>query len=104
MGLRASIRKVDSRNDFYFFDPSGNAIYNSLLSVKYNSNDKVYAAYATYSNQLKNFGYQLGLRVESSDYKGHLPDKNQDFNINFPISFFPSVFLSNKMKHDQECN
>ena len=102
MGLRASIRKVDSRNDFYFFDPSGNAIYNPLLSVKYNSNDKVYAAYATYSNQLKNFGYQLGLRVESSDYKGHLPDKKQDFNINFPVSLFPSIFLSNKMKHDQE--
>jgi outer membrane receptor protein involved in Fe transport/uncharacterized protein YdeI (BOF family) len=102
MGLRASIRKVDSRNDFYFFDPSGNAIYNPLLSVSYNSNDKVYAAYTTYSNQLKNFGYQLGLRVESSNYDGHLPDKNQDFNVKFPVSFFPSIFLNNKMKHDQE--
>jgi outer membrane receptor protein involved in Fe transport len=102
MGLRASIRKVDSKNDFYFFDPSGNAIYNPLLSVKYNSRDQVYAAYTTYSNQLKNFGYQLGLRVESSEYEGHLPDKNQDFNVKFPVSFFPSVFLNNKMKHDQE--
>jgi outer membrane receptor protein involved in Fe transport len=102
MGLRASIRKVDSRNDFYFLNPSGNAIYNPLLSVKYNSRDQVYAAYATYSNQLKNFGYQLGLRVESSDYEGHLPDKNQDFNVTFPVSLFPSIFLSNKMKHDQE--
>ncbi|MES1217378.1 MAG: TonB-dependent receptor, partial [Bacteroidota bacterium] len=102
MGLRVSVRKVDSRNDFYFVDPSGNATYNPLLSVSYNSNDQVYAAYTTYSNQLKNFGYQLGLRVESSDYTGHLPEKNQDFNIKFPVSLFPSIFLNNKMKHDQE--
>jgi outer membrane receptor protein involved in Fe transport len=102
MGLRASVRKADNRNNFYFFDPSGNAVYNSLLSVNYNSTDQVYAAYSTYSNQIKNFGYQLGLRVESSNYEGHLPDKNQDFNIKFPVSLFPSVFLNNKMKHDQE--
>jgi outer membrane receptor protein involved in Fe transport len=102
MGLRASVRKVDSRNDFYSFDPSGNPVYLPFLSVKYNSTDQVYAAYTTYSNQLKNFGYQLGLRVESSDYTGHLPDEKQDFHIQFPVSLFPSIFLNDKMKHDQE--
>jgi outer membrane receptor protein involved in Fe transport len=101
-GLRASIRKVDSRNDFYNFDPSGNPVFNSLLSVNYNSKDQVYAAYSTYTNQIKKFGYQLGLRVESSDYMGHLPDKAEDFKINFPVSLFPSIFLSNKMKGNQE--
>lgn len=102
VGLRASIRKVDSRNDFYNFDQSGNPIFNSLLSVNYNSIDKVYAAYGTYSRQLKNFNYQLGLRVESSDYTGHLPDKKLDFNIKFPVSFFPSVFMTKKMKNEQD--
>lgn len=102
MGARMSVRKVDSRNDFYLADAGGNLIYNPLLSVNYNSNDKIYAGYVTYSNQLKNFGYQLGLRLESSNYQGNLPDKNQSFNIKFPVSLFPSVFLSNKMKDDQE--
>lgn len=102
MGVRAAIRNVDSKNDFYFFDASNNPVYNPLLSVNYTSKDQVYAAYTTYSNQLKNFGYQVGLRVESSNYEGHLPSKNQDFKINFPVSLFPSVFLSNKMKNDQE--
>ena len=102
IGVRATIRKVDNRNDFYNVDASGIAIYDPLLSVSYNSTDRVYAAYATYSNQLKNFGYQLGLRVESSKYEGHLPDKNQNFNIKFPVSVFPSVFLNNKIKNDQE--
>ena len=102
MGARVSIRKVDNRNDFYFISASGVATYNPLSSVNYNSTDKVYAAYTTFTNQVKNFGYQLGLRLESSNYDGHLPDKGQDFNIKFPVSLFPSVFLSNKMKNDQE--
>lgn len=102
MGVRASIRKVDSRNDFFTIDGAGNAIYNPLQSVNYNSTDKVYAAYTTYSNQVKTFGYQLGLRIESSDYQGNLPDKGQSFHIKFPVSLFPSAFLSNKMKKDQE--
>jgi outer membrane receptor protein involved in Fe transport len=102
MGLRAAVRNVDSRNDFYYFNSTGYPVYQPLLSVDYTSTDQVYAAYTTYSNQLKNFGYQLGLRVESSDYEGHLPSKNQDFKVNFPVSLFPSVFLSNKMKKDQE--
>jgi len=102
MGGRMTIRKVDNKNDFFRIDGMGNALRDDSLSVNYNSTDKVYAAYATYSNQPKNFGYQLGLRVESSDYLGHLPSKKQDFHINFPISLFPSVFLTNKMKNDQE--
>ncbi|MEO7924891.1 MAG: TonB-dependent receptor [Chitinophagaceae bacterium] len=102
MGARVTIRQVDNKNDFYFITSGGNAIYNPLSSVNYNSTDKVYAGYTTYSNQMKKFGYQLGLRVESSDYQGRLPDKGQEFNINFPVSFFPSVFLTNKMKNDQE--
>ena len=101
LGARASIRKSDTRNDFFLYSSSGTPIYNPLASVNYNSTDKIYAAYSTYSNQGKNFGYQLGLRVESSDYQGRLPDKGQSFDIKFPVSFFPSVFLSNKMKDDQ---
>ncbi len=101
LGIRASVRKVDSRNDF-FVDSSGFTIYQPLLSVNYNSTDKVYAAYSTYTNQIKSFGYQLGLRVESSNYQGNLPDRKQQFNTEFPVSLFPSVFLSNKMKGDQE--
>lgn len=71
-------------------------------SVNYTSTDNVYAAYTTYTNQIKDFGYQLGLRLESSDYNGKLPDKNQEFNIKFPVSLFPSVFLSQKLKNNQE--
>ena len=101
-GVRASLRKVDNQNNFYVVNPDGWAVHLPQLSVNYNSRDQVYAGYATYSNQLKNFGYQLGLRVESSDYEGNLPDKNQHFDVRFPVSVFPSVFLNQKLKKDQE--
>jgi len=102
IGGRTSIRKVNNRNDFFLINGSGEGIHIPLLSVNYKSSDNVYAGYATYSNQMKNFGYQLGLRLERSDYEGNLPDKNQRFHIQFPVSLFPSVFLNQKMKNDQE--
>lgn len=102
MGLRAQMRKVDNINRFYVVNSDGSLSYIADQSVNYNSTDNVYAAYMTYSNQVKNFGYQLGLRAESSDYQGNLPEKNQQFNIQFPVSLFPSIFLSQKLKKDQD--
>ena len=103
MGLRAQIRENNSVNNFYNYDPaSDDYIYNALLSNAYNSKDHVYAAYTTFTNQLKSFGYQLGLRAESSNYEGFLPTKNQSFKTDFPLSLFPSAFLSQKLKNDQE--
>ena len=41
--------------------------------------DRVYAAYSTYSSKIKeNFGFQLGLRLESSDYSGTMHSSVQD--------------------------
>ncbi|MEJ0101120.1 MAG: outer membrane beta-barrel family protein [Bacteroidota bacterium] len=103
MGVRAAIRQNNSVNNFYIYDDaSGDYIYNPILSNSYNSKDHVYAAYTTFTNQLKNFGYQVGLRAESSSYEGILPVKNETFKTNFPLSFFPSAFLSQKLNHDQE--
>ncbi len=102
-GVRASVRKASSNNNFYFVNPAnGQLILNAPLSMKYESTDNVYAGYATYSNRINTFGYQLGMRVESSNYEGILPDKNESFDIKFPVSLFPSVFLSQQLKNDQE--
>ncbi|NJO25902.1 MAG: TonB-dependent receptor, partial [Bacteroidia bacterium] len=103
MGVRGAYRNNDNFNDFYSYNPS-TGLYEFVgpLSSDFKSNDIVIAAYSTFSKQIKNFGYQLGLRVESSKYEGTLPDKGQAFNIDFPVSLFPSVFLSQKLKNDQE--
>ncbi len=69
--------------------------------TNYESNDEVYAAYGAYSSQLGSFGYQLGLRAESSDYEGTLTKTGEMFDIKFPVSFFPSIFVSQKLSEDQ---
>lgn len=62
----------------------------------YTNQERVYAAYGTYSSKIKNFGYQLGLRAESSTNEGVL-NRKQSFRTEFPVSLFPSVFLSQKL-------
>jgi len=103
MGVRAAFNSNTSSNAFYIVEPNtGMLILQPASAVDYKSNDKVLAAYATFSNKIKDFGYQLGLRAESSTYDGKLTKTNDNFNINYAISFFPSIFLSQKLKNDQE--
>lgn len=97
LGARASIRKLNSATELFILNPNGSKTPVTAQNIIYNSRDQVYAAYATYSSKVKNFGYQLGLRAESSDYVGNLVNKGQSFNIEFPISLFPSIFLSQKI-------
>jgi outer membrane receptor protein involved in Fe transport len=97
IGARAMIRKFDNTQRFFASSNNSPAVAQPELDIIFKSDDRVYATYATFSNRIKNFGYQLGLRAESSDYTGNLVNKNQSFNIDFPISLFPSVFLSQKL-------
>lgn len=93
-GARAQFRSTNSENIITIAGKENSTIFNST--------DRVYAAYTNFSNRIKNFGYQLGLRVESSDYEGNLPFKKQSFNIEFPLSLFPSVFLSQKLSDNDD--
>jgi outer membrane receptor protein involved in Fe transport len=101
LGARASLRQSNNFNQFYTKTFNGELKPTSLNTI-YNNKDNVYAAYATFSSRIKSFGYQLGLRAERSDYTGDIPTKNQTFKINFPISFFPSMFLSQKLTETDE--
>src|SRR5690606_12260627 len=39
----------------------------------------------------------LGLRAESSVYHGRLTKTGEEFDIKFPVSLFPSIFLSQQL-------
>ncbi len=93
IGARASIRKLNSLTNYI--------IAGKTSATAYTNEDRVYAAYSTFSNRIKNFGYQLGLRAESSVNEGVLNYK-QTFKTEFPISFFPSVFLSQKLNETND--
>ncbi len=102
-GLRAAIRNYSSDNQNFLFDNSNNKYISvPFLNSKYSFDDNVYAGYLTFSQKLKNFTYQLGGRIESSAYTGSLVDSNQSFKSSYPFSFFPSVFLTQKINDAQD--
>jgi outer membrane receptor protein involved in Fe transport len=75
-------------------------------SSRYKFNDQEHAAYDTNSFKYKKFSYQLGLRAESSNYTGNLLTLNggdsSTFKVNFPLSLFPSAFITYKLTDKQD--
>lgn len=101
-GLRTSIQKLTNYNDTYTLDKTGDATLTPYGTTNYTSTSRVYAAYVNFSRSIGKFSYSLGLRGESSNYSGDLLNTGQHFHNSYPTSLFPSVFLSEKLKHDQE--
>ncbi|MGK2862620.1 MAG: outer membrane beta-barrel protein, partial [Chitinophagaceae bacterium] len=102
-GLRAQLRKLSNINDNYILDQNTNQFeLVPAATSNYKNNDNVYAAYLSLSSSIKDFGYKLGLRAESSEYTGTLLGSNEKFSNYYPVSFFPSLFLSQKLKDKQE--
>ena len=100
-GVRAAIRSRTNINNNYLYDGTDYVIIPSATS-NYTNNDNVYAAYATVSSSVKDFSYKLGLRAEHSDYTGTLTNTGEKFNNSYPISLFPSIFLSQQLKNKQQ--
>ncbi|RYY96893.1 MAG: TonB-dependent receptor, partial [Chitinophagaceae bacterium] len=65
-------------------------------STYFTNEERIFALYGNYSARIKNFGFQLGLRAESSTNEGVL-NRSQSFRTEFPVSLFPSLFLSQKL-------
>ncbi len=97
-GARGAIRDFRSDNDQYI-----NNVLNNTISSHYSFTDRVYAGYATYSIKAKKWNYQLGLRAESSNYNGMLDGNDSSkIKVNYPISLFPSVFITYKLNSKQD--
>jgi outer membrane receptor protein involved in Fe transport len=102
-GLRGAVRNYSSDNENFNMDPAlSKYISIPALNSRYQFNDQVYAGYLTFSQKINNFTYQLGGRVESSQYTGTLVDSNKEFKNSFPFSFFPSIFLTQKINDKQD--
>ena len=102
-GVRAALRsRVNDTYNYYFDEAINNYVLIPSASSNYKNTDNVYAAYATLSNSFKNFSYKAGLRAESSKYNGTLTNTGDQFKNSYPISLFPSLFLSQKLSSTQE--
>jgi len=102
-GLRLNTQHLVS-NSYTYYDSTGKGDYYPVTaaSTNYTNTNNVYAAYVSFTSAIKDFGYQAGLRVESSNYTGELTNTKQNFSNSYPLSLFPSLFLSQKLSNKQE--
>jgi outer membrane receptor protein involved in Fe transport len=102
-GVRGQFRKLTNIYDNYIYDPStGEFELVPSATSHYKNKDNVLAGYVSFSGSVKNFGYKAGLRAESSNYEGVLLTDGSKFSNTYPISLFPSIFMSQKLKNKQE--
>lgn len=82
--------------------------FNASLSNNFESKDQVHAVYFNYQNQIKNFGYQFGLRAEDASLKTNLGTYNNSQQLSYTQGevgyrrLYPSVFLTQKLNADQQ--
>ncbi|RAJ05280.1 outer membrane receptor protein involved in Fe transport [Chitinophaga skermanii] len=101
-GLKATYRDYSSNYSVFDHDAAkGIDTFNTRLSNDYKYNEQVYAGYVNYSNTAGNFGYQLGLRAEQYVYAGESAGVKYKPTRAVP-GLFPSVYLSQKLKNEQE--
>jgi outer membrane receptor protein involved in Fe transport len=86
-------------------DVNTDTIFNPTFYNKFNYLQQNHAGYTSYSNQLGNFSYMAGLRLEYTSYDGKVQrlSKTAAFTplkTDF-LNLFPSAFLSYKLPKDQ---
>ena len=101
-GLRFQQHQIGQNNDNFTGTASDNLVKIPSGTTDYKSTDNVFAGYVSLKNTIKNFGYEAGLRAESSNYNGELTNTGEQFSNKYPVSLFPSLFLSQKLKNNQE--
>ena len=106
-GYRSQFRESNSRT-------LADSIYNNVyvfsrtLSNDFNSDDYVHALYVNYQNQIKNFGYQVGLRGEDAALETEMGAYDVNRNISYTpgrvayTRLYPSVFLTQKFEGEQQ--
>ena len=108
VGYRSQIR-LGENNQYADSIPTNTGVYiqNNKLINNFDSKDQVHALYLNYQNQIKDFGYQIGLRAEDArldtELEGYTNTVLTTSNGNIHYKrIYPSVFLTQKLKGDQQ--
>lgn len=107
-GYRSQIR-LGNNNQFAdaLLTNTDVVVRNNSLINNFDSKDQVHALYLNYQNQIKDFGYQIGLRAEDARLDTHLEGytnnvlTGSDGKIHYK-RLYPSVFLTQKLKGDNQ--
>ena len=108
-GYRSQIRYADN-NIFAdnFNHLTGDYEVDFSLTNNFDSKDQVHALYANYQNQIKNFGYQVGLRAEDATLDTRLGMYQNSSSLSYTpgkvdyTRLYPSIYLTQKLKSEQQ--
>ncbi|WP_432709375.1 TonB-dependent receptor domain-containing protein [Pedobacter sp.] len=108
-GYRSQIRYSDNTTLAQILNTTTNAFdMDYLVSNDFNSKDQVHALYANFQNQIKNFGYQVGLRAEDAMLNTSSGAYSATNGVTYTpgkvayTRLYPSVFLTQKLKGEQQ--
>jgi outer membrane receptor protein involved in Fe transport len=109
MGARIQMKSAANLNIISYMNESGTYTKVPQLSSNYLNKQNVFAAYGSFTGKVNKLGYQLGLRIESSEYNGDVTstgitstDTLIHYGNNFPFSLFPSLFLTRQLSKNQD--
>ena len=98
--------RYNTRDEFNSRDQFRNDIYLSSISTKYNYGENILAGYVNLNGKKNKLSYQIGLRAENRSYTVDVQNnKGMDslhFKKSFPISLFPSAFVTYKLTDKQD--
>ena len=107
LGARSFINQQQSRFSSFSVDNGTETLL--PLSNNYAYKEYINAVYVSYSNRVKRFAYQAGLRAEHSRFEGELVDSAKTFGYDYPNSLerffdalFPSLFLTKEVDENVE--
>ncbi|MBC6492219.1 TonB-dependent receptor domain-containing protein [Flavihumibacter stibioxidans] len=90
-----------SKDKLDVFSVDGSNQQKLPLSNNYRFREMINAVYANYSNKKGKLGYQGGLRIEQSSFRGELLDSAKSFGYDYPSkgtnlwnAVFPSLYLT----------
>ena len=97
-GIRAILRSngTDQRN-FSNHGDDENWELITQLSDRFSFRDDVFAGYLQAGRDIGDWGFQIGLRAESSFFEGTLTGLDSSFQIDYPLSLFPSAFVTGRL-------
>jgi len=98
--------RYNTRDEFNSRDQFRNNIYLSSVSTKYNYGENILAGYVNLNGKTNKLSYQIGLRAENRSYtvdvQNHQGLDSLHFKKSFPISLFPSAFVTYKINDKQD--
>ena len=102
-GLDGEYRLIDNKIDVLSFNISNNIFEaDTGRSSLFNYTDQTHALYSLFKSSFGKFHYQIGVRLEYSDYKFTLDDNNISNTYKQRYNYYPSLHLQYKLNKSTE--